>query len=104
LANLVINATSGGATLGSDLAINNLLTLTGGTLSLNGHTFTLNPTGNISGSGTGTITGSTLSNLVVNTTGGLTGSIPFTSGSAMLNNLTLNTGTGGATMGSDLGL
>ncbi|MCW3122295.1 MAG: hypothetical protein JWQ38_1787 [Flavipsychrobacter sp.] len=102
LNNLVVNTTTGVTTLGSDVSISNLLTMTTGALALNGHTLTLNPTGNIAAGGTGTLTGSTLSSLVINTTGGLTGSLNFTTGSSMLNNLTLNTVTGGATLASDL--
>jgi len=104
LNNLTVNTVSGSSSLGSNLNINNLLTLTSGALALNGNTLTLNSTGNIAGSGTGTLTGSTLSNLVINSTGGLTGMLNFTPGSSTLNNLGLNTTTGGATMGSDLGL
>ena len=103
LNNLTVNTTSGGVTLGSALNINNMLTLTSGTLSLNGQTLTLNATGSM-GAGTGTLTGSATSNLVVNTTGGLTSPLTFTTGTSMLNNLTINTGTGGVTLSSGLGL
>ena len=102
LNNLVINTTTGVTTLGSNLNINNLLTMTTGALAIGANTLTLNPTGNIAGAGT--LTGSTASNLVINTTGGLTNPLAFTAGSNMLNNLTLNSTTGGATMASDLAL
>ncbi len=101
---LVINTTTGVTTLGSNLNINNLLTMTTGALAIGANTLTLNPAGNIAASGTGMLTGSTLSNLVINTAGGLTNPLTFTTGSNMLNNLTLNTATGGATMASDLAL
>jgi len=104
LNNLVINTVTGATTLGSDLGLSGLLTLTSGALALAGHTLTMNPTGNIAALGTGTLTGSTLSNLVVNTTGGLTNPIPFTAGSNMLNNLVVNTVSGATTLGSALGL
>jgi hypothetical protein len=101
---LVVNTTTGGATLGSDLNINSMLTLSSGTLSLNGHTLTINSTGNIAASGTGTITGSATADLVINSTSGLTGALRFTTGSSALRNLTLNTASGGATLGTDLGV
>ena len=104
LNNLVINTTTGVTTLGSNLNVNNLLTMTTGALAIGANTLTLNPAGNIAASGTGMLTGSALSNLVINTTGGLTNPLTFTTGSNMLNNLTLNTTTGGATMAADMAL
>ena len=104
LSNLAVNTTTGVTTLGSNLAINNLLILTSGALAIANNTLTLNPTGNISAVGTGTLTGSTVSNLVVNTTGGLTSALNFTTGANLLNNLTVNTVTGGVSLGSDLGV
>jgi len=105
LNNLTLNTTTGGATLGSDLGLSGLLTLTSGTLSLVGHTLTLNPTADISALGTGTLTGSATSNLVANTTGSVTGALRFATGGNTLNNLVVNTGAGtGLSLGSDLGV
>jgi len=105
LNNLTLNTTTGGAALGSDLGLSGLLTLTSGTLSLVGHTLTLNPTADISALGTGTLTGSATSNLVANTTGSVTGALRFATGGNTLNNLVVNTGAGtGLSLGSDLGV
>ncbi|MCW3120985.1 MAG: hypothetical protein JWQ38_477 [Flavipsychrobacter sp.] len=106
LNNLTINNGTGSMTsLGSDLTLNGLLTLNSGTLNLNGHGLTIASTGDLSGSGTGTFMGSSLSNLTINTTGSLTGTLRFATGGNMLNNLTLNSGTGSMTsLGGDLTL
>jgi len=102
LNNLTLN-TGGATSLASDLNANGIVTLTAGALALNGHTLTFNNTGNLSGAGTGTITGDALANVVVNSTAGLTGALRFTTGSNMLNNLTVNTGAASVvSLGSDL--
>ncbi len=102
LNNLTVNTTSGNAMLGTDLSINSVLNLSSGALSLNGHTLTIASSGDITGSGT--LSGSSMSNLVINATGGVTGMLKFSSGSSLLNNLTINTTSGGATIGSNLNL
>jgi len=104
LNNLTLNTGSASNTmLGSDVNITGMLTLTNGRLMLNGNTLTIAPTGNLSATGAGTITGGSTSNLVVKSTAGLTGTLHFTSGSNTLNNLTINTAsTGNTRLGNDL--
>ena len=104
LNNLRVNTgSSGSAFLGSDLNINGMLTMTAGTLSLNGHNLVFNAAGNLAASGTGAIYSSATSNIIVNATTGLTGAIRFTAGGNIVNNLTINTGSGGnVSLGSDL--
>lgn len=104
LNNLTINTTSGSTSIGGNLAINNMLTLSSGALNLNGHTLTINSGGDIAASGSGAITGSSSSSIIINATSGLSGMLNFTSGSNMLNNLTLNSTSGGATLSDDLAL
>ncbi|MGI4874199.1 MAG: T9SS type A sorting domain-containing protein [Janthinobacterium lividum] len=92
------SSNNGLATQAGAVTVENQLALTGGRLALNGQTLTL--AGTVTG--TGTLTGSTTSNLVVLGTGAL-GTLNFTPGSQTLNNLTLNrTSTGTATLGSPL--
>ena len=101
--NLTVNSTTGGDTLSGDLSINGLLSLTSGTLWLNGHTLTLNSTADVAATGAGMLAGSSTSNLVVNTTGSLSGALAFAPGANILNDLTVNTGAGtGMSLGSDL--
>lgn len=77
---LVGNATSGGVSLGNATA----------TLSLNGNTITFF-SGATTVTGTGSITGSATSNMVINSSSATFGTLNFTSGGRSLNNLTLNT-------------
>lgn len=95
---LTIN-NSAGVAMGTstDVTVSQPLALTSGALSIGANTLTLNSTV----SGTGTITGSSSSNLNIGGSGAL-GTINFTSGGRTLNNLTLNRTTGSATLGTDL--
>lgn len=89
-----------GVSLGTstDLTINQPLSISASVpFTIGANTVTLNSTI----SGTGTITGSTSSNLNIGGSGAL-GTMNFTSGARTLNNLTLNRTTGSATLGSDL--
>jgi len=106
LNNLTINTGSGNnVTLGTDVVTNGTLTLTAGNLVLNGYTLAFGATGNMAAAGSGVITGSNTSNIIVNATAGLTGALRFATGSNMLNNLTINSGSGSSTMlGGDLTL
>jgi hypothetical protein len=88
-----VNINVGGGnsvTLGTNVTVNDSLMLTSGTLVLNGNTLTLN--GQVSGSGT--ISGDAVADIVVNTSGGIVAPVTFTSGYQMINNLTVNVGTG----------
>ena len=89
---LVGNVTSGGISLGNATA----------TLSLNGNTLTFFA-GATTVTGTGSITGSAGSNIVINSTSAAFGTLNFTSGGRSLNNLTINN-TGAVVLGTALDL
>jgi hypothetical protein len=94
LTNLTID-NSNGVTLDKSFTVAGTLTLTAGALSLAGNTLTLN--GAVSGSGT--LSGSSTSNLTI---GGNAGTLNFTSGSRSLNNLTVTATSGTTTLGTAL--
>jgi hypothetical protein len=76
------------ATLGTNLTIGGLTTMTGGAFVINGNTLTLS--GSITGTGA-TFTGSSTSSLTIGgSTGGNLGTLNFTSGSQVLNALSIN--------------
>jgi hypothetical protein len=82
---------------GTDVAIDSTLSLLGSsTIDLNNHTLSLNLNSNISGSGT--LSGSSISNLTISGTAGV---LNFTSGATLLKNLILNSGAT-ATLGTAL--
>jgi hypothetical protein len=82
--------------LSGDLSVTGVLSLQQGELSLSGHTLTI--VGGVTTT-SGTITGSTTSNLAINGTG----SIAFTSGSQTLGKLSLNIlGSGSVSLASDV--
>jgi autotransporter-associated beta strand protein len=93
LTNLTID-NSNGVSLNNSFTVAGTLTLTAGALSIGSNTLTLN--GAVSG--TGTISGSSTSNLTI---GGTAGTINFTSGARSLNNLTISSGQS-ATLGTAL--
>ncbi len=103
LTNITVNV-PGNVALSNDLTVTGMLTLTSGTLSLNGHTLTFGSSGDLSATGTGTITGSATSGIVINTISNLSGALTFATGSNMVQNLTLNMGTASdvVTLGSAL--
>jgi len=88
------------ATSAASFTISGTLTLTSGNLTLNTNTLTLS--GNIAATGTGTLTGSTTSNITVSGTTGSVGTLNFTTGSQNLGNLTMSR-TGGANPAATLG-
>ncbi len=92
------------ATLGSDLTLSGMLTLNSGTLALNGHTLTLGMGADISAAGTGTLTGSSSSGLIISTGGSVTGALRFASGGASLDDLTISLGGSSVMLGSGLTL
>ena len=103
------NSFAGGVVMANsnaNVTVNNIFSLSNGLLTLNTNTLTLNgPTAAVIGSGT--ITGSNTSNLIIGgTAGGNLGSLNFTAGSRLLNNITLNrTGAlAAATLGTDLSI
>lgn len=90
--------------LSSNVDVKGMLYLKTGMLSLNGYSLSFVSSGNLSTMGTGSITGSSMSNIIVNTSSSLSGAIKFTSGSNLLNNFTMNTGSSASSagLGSDL--
>lgn len=97
-----IGGTGGSVSLGSDLTVSGALTLSGGSLAINGNNLTLS--GTLSSTGTGSISGSSSSNLTLSGSGSM-GNLSFTGGgnSSTLNNLTVNIGSSGsASLSSDL--
>lgn len=105
LHNITINA-PGNVTLSSNLTANGTLTLTAGSLVLNGRNLIFGPAGDVAASGSGTISSTNTSSIVVNTTGSLTGALRFNSAANTVHNLTVNiTNTGSSiNLGSDLNL
>ncbi len=87
---------SGIVSLKGDESVNNI-TINSGTLDIGGNTLTIN--GSVSG--TGTITGSSTSILIISGTG-ILGTLYFTSGSEQLSSLVLNRTSGDITLGTNL--
>ncbi|CAN5377466.1 hypothetical protein BH09BAC1_BH09BAC1_17080 [soil metagenome] len=76
LGNLTVALTGGGTiSLGDDATITNTLTLTSGSLAINGNELTIS--GNISASGSGTLVGSSSSVLTIMTSGSVAGNLTF---------------------------
>jgi hypothetical protein len=92
-------------TLTADLTISGTLSLTNGTLVLDGNDLTLLATADVSSSGSGNILAALgTSNITVNSSNGLTGSLTFNAGSAV-NNFTVNVGAGyDVRIGGDLAI
>ncbi|MCD6011180.1 MAG: hypothetical protein K0Q79_1042 [Flavipsychrobacter sp.] len=101
-----IGGSGGTATLGTSLTLDGTLTLTSGSLSLGGYTLTLGAGADVAASGTGTLTGSATSDLVISTGGSLSGALRFSGGAgATIDDLTIGIGGGGtASLGTDLTL
>lgn len=105
LNNIDLDLGSGSSlSLTSDLVVDGMLTLNSGTLVLNNNDLTFGSTGNFSSAGTGSISSTTASNIIVNTTGSVTGALRFTANGSNVNNFTLNMGSGSSTvtLGGDL--
>lgn len=102
IGDLEIDLASGNSVmLGNDLTVSGMLTLDAGSFSLNGNTLTL--TGNLSGSGNGTIGGGSGSSLEIMAGGNVTGDITFTSGSEMLEDLIIELDNNGSvSLGSNV--
>jgi hypothetical protein len=105
LQNLTINRiTNGLITLGSDLTIEKIYKPTAGVLSIGSDTLSLNGTIDATAVNTGTLTGSSSSNLTIGgTTGGSLGTLNFTGGTGVLNLLTMNRTNVGANAAAVLG-
>ena len=105
LDNVTINL-PGTVTMSGDLVVDGDLTLSSGTLALNGHMLTIGAGGNLITTGSGMLAGSTTSDLSVMSGSSLTGMLTFTGTGNALRNLTLNMGSGSSTasLGSSLTL
>jgi fibronectin-binding autotransporter adhesin len=102
LNNLTISLTNGSdqIDLNGDLTLMGSLTLNGGQLDLNGYDLTVN--GQVNSSGSGSISGSVLSDITINTSGDA-GTISFATGGNTIGNFTLNSqGNMGIMLGSNL--
>lgn len=90
--------------LTSDLMVNGTLKLSTGVLSLNSHNLTINTNGDIDASGSGMISSTSSSDIMLMSSGSLSGGLTFTSGGNTVNNLTVNMGsnTAMAKINSDL--
>lgn len=98
LNNITINrASSGTVTLATNLTVYGILNMSSGELSMNDNILTLN--GTISG--TGTLKGSSNSELYIGGSGSL-GTMYFSSGAQEVRNLTTNRSSGVSTLGTDL--
>jgi hypothetical protein len=100
--NVTVNlgSSSNQLSLSGDLTIAGQLSLRNGSININGHSLTLN--GSIDTTATGTLSGSSTSNLSLGGSGYM-GMLMFTSGSNTVNNLTVNGSSSSyASLGSDL--
>ncbi|MDX2001486.1 MAG: T9SS type A sorting domain-containing protein [Chitinophagales bacterium] len=103
LQNVTINLSGSNnqVSLNNDLTLDGTLTLTQGSLNLNGNDLTIN--GNLSAMGNGTISGNNSSNITFNGSGSINGMLRFANGSQTINNLTVNLSSNGTLMlGSDV--
>ena len=101
--NLTVNRTNPLGLGNQSLTLAGVMTLTLGEFQLNGNTLTIN--GSVAGTSSGTVTGSSASNMVIGG-GGTMGTVYFTqtsSSTRSLNSLSINRGsTGTATLGNNL--
>lgn len=89
--NLTVNVGSlSSVMLGTNATIAGMLTLQNGTLDLNSNNLIIN--GDVSASGSGTISSTTSSNISLHSSTGITGTLNFTSGLNSVNNLTVDVG------------
>ena len=99
LTNLTINTNSGQEVkLSNDLMVNGDLDLTMGALNLNNNNLTISANGDLSASGSGTITSSSGSDITINASNGLSGALRFTSGGNTVNDFNLNLGSNTASV------
>lgn len=99
LTNITVNTNSGQEVkLSNDLTVNGDLALTMGALNLNNNNLTISANGDLAASGSGTITSSSGSDIMINASGGLAGTLRFTSGGNTVNNFTLNLGSNTASV------
>jgi hypothetical protein len=85
-----MNNITGNFILGSDIVISGLVTLSSGTLNLNGNDLTFAGGADFANTGIGGIWSSASSNIAFMTMNNMTGSIRFRPGGNMVNNLTMN--------------
>jgi hypothetical protein len=96
-----LSSSSNQLSMSSDLTVPGQLSVQSGSLNMNGHNLTLN--GTVATSATGSLSGSSTSNLTLGGGAGSMGTLMFTSGSNTVNNLTVNGAASGyATLATDL--
>ena len=85
-----MNNITGNLSLGSDLIVSGLVTLTSGTMNLNGYDLTFSGYADFSNSGIGAIYSTSASDLTFMTMTSFVGNVRFRPGGNMVNNLTMN--------------
>ncbi len=96
----------GTVTLSGNTTLHGLLSLTSGSLMLNGYNLTLGSGADLSATGLGTFSGTLASDLTIAATSSLSGSLRFVSGGNVINNLTVDmaSASDSASLGSGLTL
>ncbi|MEX0812790.1 MAG: T9SS type A sorting domain-containing protein [Chitinophagales bacterium] len=95
LTDIGIDVGSGNSvSLSSDLMVDGELMLASGTLDIGNNTLTFNSSGDLSASGSGSISSAGAANIVVNSNAGLSGSLSFDASGNTVNNFTVSIGSG----------
>ncbi|MEX2590791.1 MAG: hypothetical protein WD334_11355, partial [Chitinophagales bacterium] len=95
LTDIGIDVGSGNSvSLSSDLMVDGELMLSSGTLDIGNNTLTFNSSGDLSASGSGSISSAGAANIVVNSNAGLSGSLSFDASGNTVNNFTVSIGSG----------
>ncbi len=105
LANVEVNVPSSSAvTLGGNLTVKGMLTLTSGMLNTNNHDLLFVGNANVSGTGSGMISSTSGTNITFTSSASFTGGLHFSSTGNTVNNLTVNLSNSGSTvmLASDL--
>lgn len=90
--------------LTSDLTVGGQLTLTSGSLDLNGQNLTFKTSGNLAAAGSGNISSSSNSDITINSSAGLSGAIRFSTGGNTVDDFTINLGNSTAMVTVDGGM
>ncbi len=93
LTNIEVNVPSSSAvSLGGDLTVKGMLTLTSGTLNTNNHDLAFAGNANVSASGSGTISSTSITNISFTSSSSFSGGLRFSSTGNTVNNLIVNLG------------